>query len=73
MWVTVGAAVIGIYAVLSEMPELHRSKKYKEMLIFSFLVVISLTVYIMQIIHAALPNPLEWITIVYDWLGLVLR
>jgi hypothetical protein len=73
MWTVMGCAIIGIFVVLLEMPKLHKLKQYKELFLFSVLVAASLAIYMMVDLHVPLPNPLVWITIVYEWFGLILK
>jgi hypothetical protein len=66
MWAIAGIVVAGSLIVYMDVPYLARKKLFKELFLFSALLSFGLTVSILQSLRIKLPNPLDWITILYN-------
>lgn len=64
-------AIAGILAaaaliVLIEAPALWKNRHIKELCIFSLLLLTGVGIGIAQSLHAALPNPVDWISYIFS-------
>jgi hypothetical protein len=65
MWAIAGIVVAGSLIAYMDGPYLVRKKLFKELFFFSALLSFGLTVSILQSLRIKLPNPLDWITVLY--------
>jgi hypothetical protein len=66
MWAIFGIIVAVITLSIIELPSLWQQKKKKEQWIFSSLMLVALVLSIAQAIRVKLPNPYDWIAVVYQ-------
>ncbi|MBP1155543.1 MULTISPECIES: hypothetical protein [unclassified Paenibacillus] len=65
MWVITGILAAGIVIAVFEVPPLLKRKLKKELFVFLFLLVFGMGLSIAQVMHVNIPNPLDWIKVVY--------
>ncbi|MDU0204097.1 MULTISPECIES: hypothetical protein [Paenibacillus] len=66
MGVIVTVLIIATLAGLIELPQLMRKQQIPEIWVFSSLLFIGSVLCVLQFERVKLPNPLEWITYVYQ-------
>ncbi|UAL50642.1 hypothetical protein LIT32_15590 [Bacillus sp. CMF21] len=64
-------AVAGILVIVGviiaiDVPSLLRKKEKKELLVFFILLLIGTSLSIAQALHIKIPNPVDWITVIYQ-------
>ncbi|MCF6094967.1 hypothetical protein L1765_13455 [Microaerobacter geothermalis] len=65
MWVVLGILFIAGIIALIEVPSLLKKNLKKELWVFSILLFIGTGLSIVEGLQINLPNPLDWITIIY--------
>jgi hypothetical protein len=65
MWAIAGIVVAGTLIVYLDVPYLARKKLFKELFFFSALLSFGVTISILQSLRIRLPNPLDWITVLF--------
>jgi hypothetical protein len=75
-------AVAGILVIVGviiaiDVPSLLRKKEKKELWVFFVLLLIGTSLSIAQALHIEIPNPVDWITVIYqplsDWIESLLK
>ncbi len=65
MWPILGILAVTIGIVLYEVPSLIERGLKRELWVFSILLIFGLTLSISESLNLNIPNPTEWITIIY--------
>lgn len=77
MWTVAGIFAVGILFALVEVPSLRNRKLKREMAAFFSLLFIGVGLGIAQSKQINIPNPLDWISMIYkpvsDWLMSILK
>ncbi|MFJ7729243.1 hypothetical protein ACIQXV_24350 [Neobacillus sp. NPDC097160] len=73
MWFIITSIAVGILTVLLELPKLIKQRQIKEAIMFSFLIVFSITLYVLQKMIIPIPNLLKLIQEFYERIGLTLK
>jgi hypothetical protein len=66
MWAIAGILLSGCFIAVIEAPYLIQKKLKKELCIFFLLLLTGMAVCILQSLRLKLPNPLDWITAMYE-------
>ncbi|WP_175640506.1 hypothetical protein [Metabacillus schmidteae] len=66
MWSTVGILLIGIIVWLIEVKPLFKSKNYRVIFVYSFIVIIGLTLSILLVLNITIPTPLDFLNYIYS-------
>ncbi|MGO4270332.1 hypothetical protein AB4Z22_10860 [Paenibacillus sp. TAF58] len=65
MWSVAGIVAVTIAIIMIEVPSLRRKQLRKEIWIFSILLLFGLGLSIAKSLQVKIPNPVDWITVVY--------
>ncbi len=65
MWGIVGIVAASAIVVGIEVPPLLQQKRKKDLWAVSILLVMALCLSIMKVLKVKLPNPLDWLTVIY--------
>lgn len=65
MWSIIGIILIGVLVSLKEVPSLLKQKHYKDMFVFSTVLLTGMTCAILLSIGISIPNPLNAIAKIY--------
>lgn len=65
MWAITGILAAGILIAILEVPPLLKRKLKKELYVFFLLLVFGIGLSIAQTLSMNIPNPLDWIKVVY--------
>lgn len=72
MWAIIGSLVVCLIIFFMELPTLWKQKQFKEMSLYLLLILTAMTVYILNNMHVSIPNPLDWMTVIIEQLGLAI-
>ncbi|WHZ56134.1 hypothetical protein [Metabacillus hrfriensis] len=61
-----GILVIAGVIIAIDVPSLLRKKEKKELWVFFILLLIGISLSIAQALHIEIPNPVDWITVIYQ-------
>jgi hypothetical protein len=65
MWSIAGILVVAVAIAIIELPSLLKNNLKKEIWVFSILLVFGLGLNIAESLSVDIPNPMDWIAIVY--------
>ncbi len=66
MWAIIGTVFTGAIISYFEIPQLFKNKCWREISVFILLLLVGMTLSILLIKDVTIPNPLEWITNIYN-------
>ncbi|MFN2747453.1 MULTISPECIES: hypothetical protein [Bacillus] len=69
MLVVLGIPLIAGLIILLELPTLWKKKQKKEIWVFSLLLALAVALCITEGLGVELPNPLDWLAVIYKPLG----
>jgi glucan phosphoethanolaminetransferase (alkaline phosphatase superfamily) len=69
IWTVLGVLAAAGLIVLIEVPRLWKKRLFKELTIFTALLITGTGLGIAQAAHVQLPNPLDWISYVFEPTG----
>ncbi|TKH03695.1 hypothetical protein FC682_16665 [Peribacillus simplex] len=66
MWAIIGTVFTGAIISYFEIPQLIKNKCWREISVFILLILVGMTLSILLIKDVTIPNPLDWITKIYN-------
>lgn len=66
MWAIIGTVFTGAIISYFEIPQLFKNKCWREISVFILLLLVGMTLSILLIKDVTIPNPLDWITNIYN-------
>jgi hypothetical protein len=66
MWAIIGTVFTGAIISYFELPQLIKNKCWREISVYILLLLVGMTLSILLIKNITIPNPLDWITNMYD-------
>jgi hypothetical protein len=62
----IGILAVVVVIIVLEVPRLMRSKLYKEIWVFSFMMLVGSALSIAIALHLRLPNLIDWMIVIYN-------
>ena len=66
MWAMIGTVFTGAVISYFELPQLIKHKCWREVSVYILLLLVGMTLSILLIKNITIPNPLDWITKIYN-------